>query len=67
MNLATQKLAVCLGESNYYGSIFTVKHLVQQGKADGALRGGAGIRAVVFNSLVWQRASAQATMATRAA
>ncbi|GAB4818288.1 hypothetical protein N2152v2_005334 [Parachlorella kessleri] len=39
LEVAAQKLAVCLGESNYYGSIFTVKHLVEQGRADDVVQG----------------------------
>ncbi len=36
LETAAQKLSVCLGESNYFGAIFTIKQLVQQDKADGA-------------------------------
>jgi hypothetical protein len=31
------ELAVCLGKSNFYGALFTVKQMVDQGKADGEL------------------------------
>lgn len=36
---ACQRLAVCLGESNYYGAIFTIKKMLEEGKDEMVVTG----------------------------